>query len=671
MLERTHDWSDDDALNEVRRLVDPQNPRSERLAFEETWLKNCAYYGNTQTFVMEGLRLRRPKNIPEHRVLYEANLLTGEVAKAVSKVTGQFAKMAIAPDSAHRRSRWAAKLSMRVRDHLLEVLSYDDFETLAMIWAAVCGSGYLKFSWDPRAGHPDRFYLDDVEDRAVLTQSAEQRQQKVRAGRYQDLSPGEITIDIVSPFSHYWDWNNKTPFIENNAYVSQVSAVPIDTLVELYGAKAENVRADDTRTGSIWYEEALTFLSSSLHTVGMLGRPNELQMPRARVVEWHERPSKHAPKGRWIVIGGDVVLVNSDNPNLGAGFWCPLVKFDWLPMTGRYVGISLVERLTQPQHQRNKARSTVIEFQNVYGHPAIFTPKGSGIPVGSFTIEPGAVYEYEGIHGPPTPGPVPDLPGEVLSNASQCEAEMRKISGDADPETSALPGQIRSAPGLQLMIEERNRPLNLTLKSLFRGRKNAHQVMLRLAQLYYTGRRVLHHLGHDNELSPEYFTGADLNTDIRIIDSSQGVQSDAARRAEILEAAQLGILRLDSPAERRAIQEALNYRLILDDVLDSKLQDEQNQWREIEEMIARPGQPAQIMPWDDHESHANVLERHLKSEEHRMLSPLAQRAIEAHWNQHVMAMQQQFEAQMAVMQAQQGGPGEASPPKPKALSRVS
>ena len=169
-------------------------------------------YAGQQTFVMDGLRMRRPIGTPEHRVFYQANLIVGQVAKAVSKLSGTQGTMQVAPASTHRKDRWAAKLSMKVLDHVWDITDYEQFEEMAMLWAAITGSGYLKFTWNPQIGEPDRYYLDD-DGKVTLPRTDTDRAEMDRKGQFNDMPPGELEIDITSPFAHYWDWNNKTPFI--------------------------------------------------------------------------------------------------------------------------------------------------------------------------------------------------------------------------------------------------------------------------------------------------------------------------------------------------------------------------------------------------------------------------------------------------------------------------
>lgn len=655
-------WTDPQALDELERLLEPKNFHAERFAYEEQWLKGASYFAGQQSFMMDGLRMRRPTNIPEHRVFYEASLMTGAIVKAKAAVKAQRARMAVAPRTAHRHDRWAAKISMRVLDHVQRVVSYDEMESLALLWAANMGSAYLTFRWDPTAGEPDRYYLDpDDHKRVIMPANPDQEAGLERDGHYKDLPAGEIVCDMASPFTHYWDWNNKTPFIEKNRFVASVAHVSIDDLIEAFGDVARHVKPDESRLGSVWYEEALTFLASSMHSIGLQSHPHKMRNDRARTITYYEKPNSDLPKGRWVVVAGDTVLRNDDNPHTAAGFWCPTVKLDWVRMMGRYPALSLNEFLTKPQREFNRARSTLIEHQNTYGHPPLLVPDGCGIPTGNFVIDPGAVYSYNHMVGPPIQLQVAPLSQEVVQNASYCKDEIHEISSTADPDMSSIPGQVRGSGGIQMMVEEKHRGLTEPMENLLYSRMAAGKKMLQLGKLYYTGTRILYYIGKDNQLSPMYFTGANIHSDLRIIEAPSSPMTDSAREAKIFQAIELGVLDMQDPKLRRVIQEALHFNMPLEEVYEADELDENNQWKEIERMISQPGYVPLVKPYEDHEAHADVTERFMKSDEYEGLeqsSPAAHQSIYQHWTKHMDEIRAQYQGAQEIMQTMKGAPGD-------------
>lgn len=684
--------TDQEALALVNTKVDPSSFETERRSFEEGWIKNLAFFAGKQHFVQEGTRLREPENVPEHRVFYRANFILGSVMRACSKIMQMSGSFAVAPKNGSKLARDAAKLSMKIFEHQKEITSYEYKKMLAYLWAANCGSVYLKPVWDPTAGEPDRFFFDNMKDKTPIGNlSAEEQKQKVEDGEFMDLPSGDVDIGIVSPFSFYWDWKAREGGIEDCGWCAQVQATDIDDLYDLYGSKAEKVRSMDEWTGSIYYEEALSFMTTGVNSLNTaFTTPDEKRGRRVRTVEYWERPNRsNKYKGRHILAAGDQILSNGDNKYRVTGYPLPFVKMDWWPMPGRFPGLSLTEQLVSPQFQYNKARAAITEHQNVHGHPPILSPKGAGIPTGHYTIGSGDVIEYDPLGGMPTVMQIPPLPNEVMQNASLARGEMREIAADASPDVSNLPGGIRGSEGIALMLEEKNIALTPTATASLKVDREVGRMFLSYGKLFYRDQRVMHFAGPNGELKAVHFSNADINNDLRILAEPMQVLSVAGQRSSILDYVQTGVLmnpallQTDPGAfrrEQRAVLKALHYSSP-DEALEDQLLDEEMQEREIEMIKADPvaympreenpeesGLP--INPFDDHQVHIQVLDRALKGTEFAKLDQISQLAIFQHRQAHVMELERAM--QMAQM-AQEGAggaqgsaprqPGIGSPPK--------
>lgn len=674
--------SDSEAIDYVHRRVDPRGASTHRRTFEESWMRNCAYYNGKQAFIQEGVSLRRPI-LPPHRVIYKADFISGTVSAAVAKVLSNRITFATPPKDGSRKARDASRVSARLFDFWREAVDWDWLQEIAWTWAAICGTGFQQLVWDPLAGPVDRFYTRDGRSKGhVQPESNEEAKTKELAGHYEDMPQGEIKVLDHNPFQVHWDWRARERGWADAAWGGTSYLVDIEELENYWGPeKTRGVKPVETDGQATYFDEMLAFMAS-----GFVSPSASYIIPRDKrgqqtiLTNILARPSaENGNMGRQIAIAGGQVLYNGPNPyrileSEVPGASLPFLKYDWQIRAGSFIGIGLVERLTSPQFQYNRARAVLTEHQNVYGHPAMFVAKGSDIPTGHMSIQPGVVHEYNARPGikPVEIGPVPTLSKEVADNANRAMLEIQQIGSMSDPDMSKLPGNIRGAPALEMMIAEKNVVLQPTAKRVVRETVWAGKIMLAMAKKLYTGRRTLRYVGDDNRLRVMNFEASNVSTDLVVVGEPGYFHSAATERAKILEYVQVGVLNMADPADRVAVLKALSYGTA-DEAIEERLADEENQEREIEEMVnnadqylgmLQMGQPPHMptQPYDDDATHGRVLRRFLKSEEARNIHPLSRQLLLSHLQEHDMKVQLQLQQQLAMMQAQKGMPGEKGTP---------
>ena len=678
--------SDDDARERVQQLVNVKDAHSGRRTFERLWIKNIAYYLGKQHFYQdaESGRLHDPSSLDPLEELYKANFLVGFVQRAVLAVATANGDFQVPPADGSRKERHKSYVSNKLFEHVSLLQMAEDKKMTATLWAAIMGSGFYRTRWDTEAGEPERYYLDD-EGRPMPSISEEERIYRETEGQFEDHRSGDVALDALSPFSVHWDWNCRSKHIDSTCrHVSTAQTVKIETLERMYGqSKTRGVMPMQTDHGSTYYDEMIAFISSSnpysysSHVDEQDGKDG-----RTVLIQHWERPSpRNAGKGRFIVLAGDVVLVNAENPY---GEDLPIIKQDWWEAPGRFMGISLVELLTGPQFRYNQARAKLTEHQNVHGSPPTFVPKGSDIPTGHMSVKPGRVYEYNPSVGSPIFGTAPALPPEVAGNAAVARQEMEVISSMTGLEDSKLPGQVRSAPGLELMLEEKKSLLIPAAKNFLSAQQLVGRSILRIARRRYTEERVANYIGHDRKWRAITFKSGDINDDLRVTVGRGGYFSNpTAERARIMELLQLGALDpVNNQEDKEAVLKAMEFGTA-DEFIQDRLQEEENQEREILEMISDPaayvgerqaafGAPGDteagypINDWDDDRAHARVLLRFIRSDEFRRLDPITQSLLNYHLRAHQAREAQRMEQQLALQQAIAGqGKPAGKPSQPR------
>lgn len=705
--------SDADADELVRARVAPGTQKAARRPHDNMVLKNRAYYFGKQYFAQDSLT-GRLRDVP-HRAYYKANIVKGNVGRSVAVVRSAHGEFSCAPTKNTRQARHAAWASSKLFEHICDHTGMDAKRMLASTQAAIDGAVFWKVWWDPTRGQGKRFYWADQTGAKVLgyDPGASVRAALEEEGRYDDQAEGDISVAVVPYFQCFWDWQARDEGLEGCAWFDQGQVVTMDWIEETFGS-SKGVAPDEDKSSSLYYHELVSFLSSSMLRDPTTSDPveSDLEAQTTTLHEMWERPSpRNGMLGRYIVWAGGKILVNRDNPYRDTGYAIPFWKQDWDLAPGRFLGLSLVEDLTNPQFQRNRMVSNVIEHVNVFGHPAIIVRKGSGLPTGTYALQPGVVYDTANPQNDINTGPTPTLPKEVIEALSIAKGDMAEISSQAALDATKLPAQIRGAPGLEVILDERNKGLMAPAVNSLLALCQVGRMMLALAKKHYDEDRVVSYIGEDKRFRAMMFARADINTDLRVLlDPSRILASPAAAKARVMEGVQLGIYdTVNNPDDKIAVLKALEFSGA-DELIADRLLEEENQEREIQEMIDNPtawigervdafapaggGMGAQdpgaapgagsegvegaggevsqgpapgAMPmhagypvneFDDHRAHARVLLRFLRSEEYRDLDLLTQTVLLHHYRMHQMALQAQMAQQMMMVQATQGAPGQ-------------
>lgn len=668
--------SDANALDLVNKRIDPDKTTAERLAEESSDLANMAFYFGKQHFVQQGATLIQPE-MPKHRVFYKANIVIGSVQRAVTKIMSVKGKPHVLPERLDRVGLQAAKVSKRVLEsHLLSVSKYREKKRRAYTWAAITGTCWIKTYWNPNKGEVNRWYLEDDKQAAVRVFTKEEARAREEAGLFEDIPLGEVELGVVNKFQAHYDGDARDS-MDDCEWFAQEQFVSRERVIAMFGKKYRDVASGGRNWQSYQFHEAIAFMQTGFQNAAGARSSTRERDDIIRVVEMWERPSSlNKNKGRRVIVVGDAVHTNGENPYAWSKYpslHLPFVKCDWWPMPGKFTGISLVEQLRSPQFQYNKARGVHIEVQNVFGAPATVVEKGGSIPAGAFTIEPGSVLEIAKTEMKPFNLAPPSLPKEITENANRALQDFNTISADASPGMEGMPSAIRAAGMLRLMLEEKNAVLSPTAEGSLEADEAVGRNLLALAQHYYTEERTLKYVGEDGDYMVQAFHGADLVADLRIIGKPDTSFSDAPVREELMELIRVGALDpINNPDDKALVMRALELDSA-DEIKKRKMRGELTQENEIRRMIEHTVEYATaggypVKEYDNHQEHMRVLQDFMQTREFEDLDPATGALIEQHWKQHqtwmqLLLMQAQAMTKPAPSQGAPSKPGKASPPK--------
>lgn len=636
--------------------------------FEQSWLRDLYFFGGKQNFSIIGTQIVETQP-DENEVRYKANLIKPAVLRAVTKIQSQQGRFAVAPESGSPRHREIARMSEQVFQHLRTATNYQAEKLMALLWAATCGTSFLKNVYDPTAGESERFYWLSNEDHAVIKRdflSPEERSQRDLNSLFDDLPVGEVSCEAVSAFQIHHDPISKGK-LSHCRWLAQLQWLPREWVAEKFDLASENdLSVDEYGNAANRWDDALALMSSGLQGQYMPHPSNDrARGERTWFCQMWERPSKRHKKGRYIVVAGGKVLREIDNPYISdqtGACHIPFVKIDWAQMPGRFWGQSLVQDLVAPQYRYNESRARTSEYEDIFARPATLVPKNSGLAVGGFEIGNGKVYEYNLNGGKPEFMTPPIMPGAVAENAAACASEIRQLSSQSDIDASKMPGQLRSGLALNALQKERDIALNMTGFIVLEADREVGRQQLALAKLFYDKPRLVSMRGSSGEWAVKSFMAADLRNDVRIIGEPGELETSEQFQSRLLEFLQVRALQPESnPQHAQIVLKALKFQSAEEAVTDFT-QHEERQEEENRRMLANPkaylDQPYPTMPYEDDAAHKRVLERLFNNlDEWDKIDPQAQSVLMMHWEMHERATQQKLAQQMQMMEAAKGTPG--------------
>jgi len=664
-----------DIVEMVRKRVGFHELRPERYLLEDAALIRMAYWSGKQQLYYENRQfIDSTLWANPDEVNYQINLIRSRVLNAVARVIGVNAEFACRPRSGSAQDREWAKLTQKVFDHVRVVTDFEFTRSMATLWSAICGSAYLKCSWDPLVGEPDRFYKIDNRTSAVIPEvmlTAQARVDKDRSGLFEDYPAGDLAISCASPFSIYEDTSSRDAGVAGCRWIAERHWVDVDVIAERFDVDPKDIVVEEPQGGLRNYEEAIAFMSA-----GTGIQPFQWTIPqdklgkRTQYTEMWERPTKEHPKGRRICLAGKMVLNEKrrgglDNPYAGDRTgWAhlPYVKVDWISHPGRFWGASMVEDLIAPQWWLNRSRSLKAKFMEDRGLPDTFVGDNSGLDTDNMSAGGGKIYKIsETSSRPIQSGPVPQMPVEVSLFSSECLSDLNAAASQSEIEASALPGQMRSGAAIRSMNEDRYMPLSIPAKLSVRAVRDAGRTLLAIGKLYYGPNRLMRYLGEDNEWVVETFDGANLVTDLQIIGEPSVTDTLNASRTEMLDAIQSGAFNPQFDEETRLlILSGLHYNTS-DEFMRRKLQAKKQAERVIQIVKADPARYAQgypVMEWQDHPTEARELVAFMYSPEFEKLDLLAKSILTKYWKDHMLYIEQAVQAQMEMQAAVAGTPGQ-------------
>jgi hypothetical protein len=498
---------------------------------------------------------------------------------------------------------------------------------------------------------------------------------------YDEMPLGDVNTDVVEPFRIAVD--PLANDIHKIRWIMEYSIQPLSWVKEVYDkdpemspgytGRVEEVKEETNLAGSLkrFYQmKQSSGVKQKIEGASSVGSTDEHIVNSAVVKEYYERPSRQYPNGRMVVVANGVCLYAGDSPYVGPelGDWHPYSECRWEIVPGRFWGKSPLDNAAEIQKQVNAIDSVIVLNRKTMAIPQKLIPMSAGIPHGQWTGRPGQEIYYRDTGGnPPSTIPASGVDPTVFQERAQRVEDMKTITGAIDILKGDRPDGITAASALEMLYEVGMGKLFPILDRWKAFTECSQKKQLKVIAKFYKEPRpsFIRMLQQKNrELSADaisQFIGSDLydNCNVQIQGGAAVAKLQAAKKQELREAAQVGVLNLADPRNRQKYLEDMGIQGYDSDIgPDQKRAEQENAL--LDNLQKTPQKQPIVLEWDQHDIHIQIIEKRMKEPSWLELPPQIQQAYMQHREQHLQ-MKQQMQM-MANMQAAAAG---APPPQPQ------
>lgn len=498
-----------------------------------------------------------------------------------------------------------------------------------------------------------------------------------------DILPlGDVFTAVVEPYRLAID-----PLASNlfdARWVMEYSIKPLNWIIENYDKKepgytgrAQEVKAEKVLSNSL--RRFYQLRTSSGVRGGGSGGTNtvtggsEMVENCAVVKECYIAPTANYPKGRLIVVANNIVLYAEKSPYEGPdqGDWHPYSEARWEIVPGRFWGKGPMDAAVDIQRQINSIDSVIILTRKTMAVPQKLVPQGA-LPTGQWTGRPGQEHHYRpGPNGEkPELIPAVGVDSQVFKEREQRLEDLKSVTGAVDILKGDRPPGVTAASALNMLFEVGTGKLAPILERWRKFIEGSQKKQLRLiAQRYREPReyfiRAL--MSKNKELTEDQvksFVGEDLydNCNVVIEASSSIPKLKSAEHALLQENAQLGVLNLENPANRR---EYLSRQGIEGFDSDYSKDVKRAEWENdlLDSLVNSPDNHPVTLEVDNHDIHIQCHSDRMKEPSFMSLPIEVQRSFLTHIEEH-RSMQMEAQQQQLMQAAMMGMPPNPPAPNP-------
>lgn len=624
--------------------------QKERIPFELQWRLNIAFIEGNQYVQINEVAQTLDRVSEDY--WWEEREVFNHIAPNIEARQARLGKMRpvlkVRPGSAEKSDIRATKVStqllltiqhdQKIRDKLHEVIR----------WLEITGTCCLKSIWNPDAG-PLIPQIDPETGEPMINPET---------GEPVFIKEGDLEV-IVCPAPEIFPDSPFSQKIGDNKSIIHAKIYPVETIKEIWGA---DIKPEETK--AVQLQALMTgggFIGKTYST-GM----NESLKKAAIVKEYHERPTKRYPQGRFIVVANHQLLDFGPLPyrvDKDADLGLPFTKICCIERPGLFWGRTIIERLIPVQRRYNALRNRKAEYLASCAIGGWVVEENSVVDMSDLEDSGGSrgyICVYRAGTQPPRRTENAPLPPAFETEEQTLLTEFSILSGVSEmSRQSKAPSGVKSGVALSLALEQDETRLADTANNIEEGLIECGSQWLRLLKQFVKMPRLVRVTGKDNVVDVLDWVASDLKPEDVIMDSFSALsESPAQRRQMIFDLLGMGLFHnpdtgaIDRPTRTRIMEmlQFLDWEGIDDDdqLHSSKAERENRQ--------LATGIPIAPVYYDSHILHIKRHNEFRLSTDYEALiaeQPIIEEMFNAHLAMHFEAM-----APMLAAQGQQGQQGQ-------------
>lgn len=532
-----------------------------------------------------------------------------------------------------------AEVSTSVLQHTQKTSDFETKKNTMIYWNELCGNCFWLSWWDKDKG--------DLSAReTVIDIDSEGKEKKREIGYYQ----GDIDYGLLTPYEVYPESVFKQGVeAQRSIIIEQVKTV--DDIYDLYGIKVEGTQVE-------------TFELTPVGSGGGFGYENTVvsighrSMDDAqKVVTYFERPSKHLPGGRMIIIVGDDNLVYyGDLPYKNI----PIIQVVCREVAGQFFGKSVIEDLIPRQRAYNGCLNRIHEYIKRIALGNLSVQEGS-IDIEEYEengLAPGAFLVYKDGTNPPTPVPNGNLPSEIMTERYNLKSDMEYAAGTSQLMVNgATPAGVTSGTAISNLMEIDNTRLSLTGDHIRNSVRKLAILWLEIYKKYATSTRIINYVGKNNIAKAITWSADDINSyDVEFLTENELLMSEDMQKQRFFDAYNMGLFTdKNGQIPERVKIRAMEFMKIgsYGEIMNLNVLHIQAAQRE--NVFFENGVVPEVSEFDEHDVHIEEHMRYILQMDFRILkikNPEYAAAMEEHIRAHKAAKQSMETAQSMQQMAQ-------------------
>lgn len=549
------------------------------------------------------------ERVPQHKLRPTINKVIPKYRARKSKYLKNRYTPIVVPASGDREDALNAQASQKALEFVSRQAQLEKVYRKVVDHVCTYGKGFIWTYWDSQALG---FIKND------------------QSGQSHEAPIGDVKLDAGSPFEVLVP-DVGVQDVGSQHEVMRVRAIPLSELRLRYKDHPQvlDIKGDTSGNELFTYQKQIATLStrSNVSELAPASDKSSKELTFVTLKELFTRPCGEYPKGRYVVVGGGVVLrISFELPYkmYTEGNPFPVVEFNDIELADQFWPTSVTEQLIGPQREYSDYRNKIVNHLNKQAHPKIIVSVFSKFPANAWNDEAGEVIKVVTPPGVMEPKVIipPPISSDIWNALNALNHEIDEISG-LPASAVGSPGTATSGFQVSLLQEATDSVHAPDIRGHELAFEELYRKMRKIMKLGYDIPRLIRVAGRANVPDVVEFSGSNIDehTDIVVYTGSGLSNSPAVRTQQVIELWNAGLLQDDiNPAEgKRKALTMLDSQGIGEFQEEKRRDEEKGRLENLKFTRMQPVEPP--IPFDDHRMHYNIHTDQMKSPEFDLWQP--------------------------------------------------